>query len=103
MSSPDPVQPRVKRAEMSTEQVQRWVVSLLVFAISAFPIGGLIGVSHVVLNQDRRGAAICLMIMAGVIGVLSISVMRIIHKRSLATPLLILGVLPAAIASFWVF
>lgn len=88
---------------MSTEQVQRWVVSLLVFAITSFPIGGLIAVSHTVLGQDRRGAAIALMVMAGVIGVLSISIMRIIHKRSLATPLLILGVLPAAIASYWVF
>lgn len=88
---------------MTTEQVQRWVVSLLVFAITSFPIGGLIAVSHAVLKQDRRGAAISLMVMAGVIGVISVSIMRILHKRSLATPLLILGVLPAAIASYWVF
>lgn len=94
---------RTKRADMTTEQVQRWVVSLLVFAITSFPIGGLIAVSRVVLNQDRRGAAICLMIMAGVIGILAISVMRIIHKRSLATPLMFLGILPAALASLWVF
>lgn len=94
---------RKPRNEMTTEQVQRWVVSLLVFAITSFPIGGLIAVSHAVLRQDRRGAAISLMVMAGVIGVLAISIMRIIHKRSLATPLLILGILPAAIASYWVF
>ena len=102
MSSPEPSR-RTKRPEMTTEQVQRWVVSLLVFAITSFPIGGLIGVSHVVLGQDRRGAAICLMAMAGFIGMLSIGVMRVIHKRSLATPLLILGLLPAAIAAIFVF
>ncbi len=102
MSSPEPA-PRARRSEMTTEQVQRWVVSLLVFAITSFPIGGLIAVSHAVLDQDRRGAAICLMIMAGVIGMLSIGVMRIIHKRSLATPLMLLGLVPAAIASYFIF
>ena len=102
MTSREPV-PRPRRTELTTEQVQRWVVSLLVFAITSFPIGGLIAVSHVVLGQDRRGAAICLMGMAAVIGIISVSVMRIIHGRSLATPLLILGILPAAIASFFVF
>lgn len=94
---------RPKRTEMTTEQVQRWVVSLLIFAITSFPIGGLIGVSHVLLGQDRRGAAISLMVMAGIIGMLAIVVMRIIHKRSVATPLVLLGLLPAAIASVFVF
>lgn len=88
---------------MSTEQVQRWVMSLLVFAITAFPIGGLIGVSHVILGQHRRGAAIALMVMAGVIGMIAVGVMRVIHQRPLATPLILLGLIPAAIASIFVF
>ena len=92
-----------KRKEMSIEQVQRWVVSLLIIAISSFPIGGLIGASYTVLHQDRRGAAIGLIIMAGVIGVLALGAMRIIHKRSLATPLLLLGMLPATIAAYFLF
>lgn len=88
---------------MSIEQVQRWVVSLLVFAICSFPVGGLIGVSYAALDQDRRGAAIGLTIMAGVIGVICVGAIRIIHKRSVATPLLILGALPASIAAYVLF
>ncbi|MEO6470278.1 MAG: hypothetical protein ABIR57_00525 [Aeromicrobium sp.] len=109
MSSPEPstspaiVEP-TKRDEMSVEQVQRWVITVLVFAITSFPIGGLVAVSHSVHGQeDRRGSAIGLMIMAGVIGVLAVGAMRMIHKRSVATPLLILGVLPAAVASYFIF
>ena len=88
---------------MSTEQVQRWVISLLVFAISAFPIGGLIAATYAELNRGRHGAAVGLMIMAGVIGVLAIGAIRIIHKRSVASPLLILGVVPASIAAYFLF
>jgi hypothetical protein len=101
---PDPEgSPVRKREEMSIEQVQRWVVSLLIFAISSFPIGGLIGVSYAVRNQGRHGAAVGLIIMAGVIGVIALGAMRIVHKRSIATPLLILGTLPAAIAAYVLF
>lgn len=95
--------PRARRPEMSTDQVQRWVVSLLVFAICSFPVGGLIGVSLAVRDEDRRGAAIGLTIMAGVIGVICVGAIRIIHKRSLVTPLLILGALPAAIAAYFLY
>ena len=103
MPNPEgPPQPK-RRNDMTTEQVQRWVISLLVFAISAFPIGGLIAASYSELHNDRRGAAIGLMIMAGVIGVLALSAIRIIHKRSLVTPLLILGVVPASIAAYFIF
>ena len=94
---------RTPRTEMSIEQVQRWVISLLIFAISSFPIGGLIAVSFAVLDEGRRGAAIGLTIMAGVIGVMLAGAIRMIHKRSAATPLLILGALPAAIAAYFLF
>ena len=95
--------PEMRKKEMSIEQVQRWVVSLLIFAISAFPIGGLIGAGYAIRNQGRHGAAVGLTIMAGVIGVLALGAMRIIHKRSVATPLLMLGMLPAAIAAYVLF
>lgn len=88
---------------MSTEQVQRWVISVLVFAISTFPIGGLIAASYSELHNGRRGAAIGLMIMAGVIGVIALGAIRIIHKRSAASPLLILGIVPASIAAYFIF
>lgn len=88
---------------MTIEQVQRWVVSLLVFAICSFPVGALIGASHAALNQDRHDTAIGLTIMTGVIGVICVGAIRIIHKRSVATPLLILGALPASIAAYVLF
>ncbi len=88
---------------MTTEQVQRWVVSLLVFAITSFPIGGLIAASHSFFGDDRRGSAIGLLGMAGIIGMIAIGVMRVIHKRSIASPLILLGLLPAAIAAIFIF
>ncbi|MGZ5366762.1 hypothetical protein [Aeromicrobium sp.] len=90
----------MRKTEMSIEQVQHWVISLLIFAISAFPTGGLIGVSYAVYNQGRHGAATGLLVMTGVIGVLAVGAMRVVHKRSVATPLLLLGILPAAIAAY---
>lgn len=97
-SSPEP-----KREEMSIDQVQRWVVSVLIFAISAFPIGGLMGISHAVRDQGRHGDAVGFLIMAAVIGVLALGAIRIIHKRSVVTPLLVLGTVPAAIAAYVLF
>jgi hypothetical protein len=88
---------------MSIDQVQRWVVSVLIFAISAFPIGGLFGIAHAVRNEGRHGDAVGFIVMAGVIGVIAFGAIRILHKRSVVTPLLILGTLPAAIAAFVLF
>lgn len=103
MSSPDEKRPSPERQEMSLTQVQRWIISLLIFVLCAFPVGGLIGLSHAVLKQDRTGSAIGLAIMSGVIGTIGVAGMRIAHQRSLLTPLLLLGMVPALIGAFFVF
>lgn len=87
---------------MSTEQVQRWVISLLIFVICAFPVGALIALSHAVLDQDRRGSAIGFLIMSGVIGTIAVAGMRVVHQRPILSPLLLLGPIPAAIGAYFV-
>lgn len=108
MSTPHSVPSNERREELrrederSLKQVQHWVITLLIFMFAAFPIGGLIGASHAMLD-DKKSSSIGLMVMAGVIGLAAVAIMRFVHQKTVATPLLLLGVVPAAIAAYFVF
>jgi len=84
-----------KRKEMTIEQVQHWVVSLLIFAITSFPIGALIIASNVYYREGNTSSAFGLCIMCGVIGVFAIVAIHLIHGRSVMSPYLPLGLIPA--------
>jgi uncharacterized membrane protein HdeD (DUF308 family) len=108
MSTPHSLPSNERREELrrederSLKQVQHWVITLLIFMFAAFPIGGLIGASQAMLDQ-KRSSSIGLMIMAGVIGLAAVAIMRFVHQKSALTPLLLLGIVPALIASYFVF
>ncbi|MGA8988596.1 hypothetical protein [Aeromicrobium sp.] len=94
--------PRVRR-ELTIEQVQRWVVSFLILAVSSFPLGALVAVIRSIVDDGRHGDGIILLIVMGGIGVLSLGAIRLVHRRTVLVPWLALGALPAAIATFYVF
>ena len=80
---------------MTIEQVQHWVVSLLIFAITSFPMGALIVVSNVFYRQGNVTSAFGLCIMCGVIGICAVVAIHLVHGHSVISPYLSLGLLPA--------
>lgn len=88
------------RRELSIERVQRWVISFLILAIAAFPTGALIAVVASIVDDGRRGDGIILLLVMAAIDIVALVAIRIVHRRSIGTPLLLLGLLPAAIATF---
>lgn len=91
-----------RRREMSIEQVQHWVLTALICAVSSFPIGALIIVTHI--NRDKGqepAAAVMLCVMTGVIGVIAMVAIRLVHRTSPFSFLLVLGVLPALGSAVW--
>lgn len=89
-----------KPREMSIEKVQQWVVTALICAVSSFPLGALIIVTHQTKNRDPAGAVI-LCIMTAVIGVIAVIAVLLMHKRSPWSFLLGLGLLPAIGSAIW--
>lgn len=82
-------------SDLSFEQVQRWVVSLLVLAVSSFPLGAM-AATAIVLDQDgRHGKALLLVVIMAALGCVATGVVRRIHERSPLTPWLLLGLAPA--------
>ena len=103
MSTPEPGLTPREENELALKKVQQRVLSILISVIAAFPIGALIGITKVVLDQGRHGAGVALILMCALIGVVAASAILIIQRRSPLTPLVAIGALPAAIASFWLF
>jgi len=90
------------RRELTIEQVQRWVVSFLILAVAAFPLGALIGVTKSIVDDGRRSDGVILLLVMAAIGVVALGAVRLVHRRSIVSPLLALGVLPAVVAAFFV-
>ncbi|MGZ0153003.1 hypothetical protein ACXJJ3_38500 [Kribbella sp. WER1] len=102
-------QPRPRRTirrrtprPMDIETVQRWVVSAILFHVGSVPAVTLavysIGVSH-----DDFGKGVGLWIMSAVIGVLTAAGILALHRRSLLSLWLVLGILPTAVTGFYIF
>lgn len=86
----------------SLERTQRWVISALISAVAAFPTGALIVVTHLVQEDDPSTAA-ALCVMTGVIGVIAVSAILLMHKRSPLSFFLCVGLIPAACSAIWTF
>lgn len=92
---------RVRR-ELTTEQVQRWVASFLILSVSAFPLGALVAVIRSIVDDGRRGDGIVLLVVMAVIGVVALGTIRLVHRRPAFAPWILLGVVPAVVAGFFV-
>ena len=85
---------------MSIEKVQQWIVTALICAVSSFPIGALIITTHHTRDTDSFGAVI-LCIMTGAIGIVAVAAIRLIHRTTLWSGLLFLGLIPAIASAAW--
>lgn len=92
----DPNAPRRKydpEAEAKLVRVQQWVMSTLAVTTILHLVVGLI-VAAVMLDEPTPGARVGLNIIAGLFGVIAVAAFRAIHKKSLLSPWLLVGVLP---------
>jgi ABC-type Fe3+-siderophore transport system permease subunit len=84
---------------VQVERVQRWVASALVLTVCALLATGLAILSGTV---DRAGARPGLLGISGVVGLMAMTGVRLINARSVLTPWLLLGLVPAAaVGSFY--
>jgi len=88
---------RVRR-ELTTEQVQRWVVSFLILAVSSFPIGALTAVIRTIVDDGRRSDGTILLVVMAIIGIVALGAIRLVHRRPAFAPWILLGALPAVVA-----
>ena len=82
---------------MEVERVQRWVMSTLLMTVSFIFAGGVALLSA---TSAQRAARPGLLIMSVIVGLLGIAGVRVINARSLFTPWLVLGALPACVGWF---
>lgn len=79
---------------MEVERVQRWVMSGLLVTVSFIFAEGMALLSS---TSVQAGARPGLLVMSLVVGVLGIIGVRIIHAKSLLTPWLLAGGVPALV------
>jgi ABC-type Fe3+-siderophore transport system permease subunit len=85
---------------VEVERVQRWVASALVLTVCALFATGMAILSGTV---DRPGSQPGLLGISCVVGLMAMAGVRVINARSVITPWLLLGFLPAAVVGsyYW--
>jgi multisubunit Na+/H+ antiporter MnhB subunit len=85
---------------MQLERVQRWVLSSLLLTVTVLFASGIV-ISAVV--SDPGGSRAGLLVIAGVVGLAAMAGVRAINEKSIATPWLLAGLVPAAVGWYFVF
>jgi hypothetical protein len=80
-------------------RVQRWIASALVLTVATLFATGMAVLSGTV---DRAGAQPGLLVISCVVGLMAMAGVRLINAKSVLTPWLLLGLLPAtAVGSYY--
>ena len=102
-----PGQPRPQTTRpMSLTTVQRWVMSTLAVSTGLHMAGGLVLAARYV---DVRSSAIGLLVIAGALGLLTMTGGLLIHRTPLLVrgklphPVLLVGLLPPVLGAWWIF
>jgi hypothetical protein len=100
----DPSQPRpaVRREDVQRlERVQKWVLSILIVTTILHLSAGL-AIAAQYVDEDALSAGIGLSVLAGAFGVIAVAAGLGIHKRPMASPWLVLGVVPGIVSAYFV-
>jgi hypothetical protein len=85
---------------MSLTTVQRWVMSTLAASTVLHLAGGLVLAAHYV---DPTSSKVGLLVISAVMGLLGMAGALLIHRARLTNPLLVIGLVPAALGVWWIF
>ena len=86
----------------STVMVQRWVLTVLTLSI-VLHLAGALALAAYLVDASVPSSRIGLLVIAGVMGVLSIVAVLVIHRRSPLSPLLVVGLVPAVVGAYACF
>ena len=86
------------------DKVRRRVTAIGFFAVASHGVFGLIGVSYVLVGQDRRSDAVLLTFMSGVVALIVCAATRaILGRRPFSIPWSAVSLAPTAAAFFWLY
>jgi hypothetical protein len=102
MDPDNPRPPATRGRGMSLSQVQMWVMSVLAVTTILHFAAGLVAAAFYV-EEDRLDARIGLLVIAGIIGVLSVLTGAAIHRKPLLSWWLPLGTVPALVGGYAMF
>ncbi|WP_148574685.1 hypothetical protein [Nocardioides caldifontis] len=97
---PGQPRPAAPRGSMTLSTVQKWVLSTLAVSTVLHLAGGLVLAAKYV---DERSSTIGLLVIAALMGMLGMLVGLLIHRARPLHPLLLAGLLPAALGTWWIF
>ena len=92
----DPANPQRQVNDHRLTSVQRWVVSVLAVTTILHLSVGLV-VAAYFLDEDAVVARVGLCVIAGAFGVVAAAVGRLIHQKPIASPWLLLGLIPGVV------
>jgi hypothetical protein len=84
---------------MSTEQVQKWVITVLTVVILGHLAEALV-IFALISPDDHPASRIGLLVIAGLVGLLAAGGVRATHRRRILSPWLLVGLLPAVIGVY---
>jgi hypothetical protein len=79
---------------VEVERVQRWVMSALLVTVCFILASGLALLSATSVQANARPALLSMSLVVGLVGIVGV---RLVNAKSLVTPWLLLGVLPAVL------
>jgi hypothetical protein len=79
--------------------VQQWVMSSLALVTVEHLATGLV-ILAAMMDPERRGDRIGLLVNAAVIGMLGVVAFRLIHKKRWLTPWLLIGTIPSLVGAY---
>ena len=88
--------------EKSLDLVQRMVISALCVVVIGGPTVAL-GAYSAFSTAISRSDSIGLWVMCALVGLLAAAAVLLINRRKPYSPLVLLGLVPAAVVAFWVF
>lgn len=100
----DPNNPRpvTRREDVERlERVQKWVLSVLIVTTILHLSAGL-GIAAQYVDDGATTAGVGLSVLAGIFGVIAVAAGLAIHRRSMASAWLLLGVIPGLVSVFLV-
>ena len=100
LMDPDNPRPAPRPGGMGIEGVQKWVLSALAATTILHLSVGLV-VSAVFVDESQDAARIGLNVIASAFGVIAFAVALAIHKKSMLSPWLLLGLVPG-IVGLWI-
>jgi hypothetical protein len=89
--------------ERSLDLVQRMVISALIIVVFGLFAAMLAAYIAIYPEESSRSSTIGLWAMSGVFGLASAAAVLVVNRRRPYSPWVILGLVPMAVAAFWVF